>query len=168
MDLTGKILVTTYPEKQSHTHAEQHAMAMDLLAQGGVFPYHNITHCPYGVAVALAPCPVGIDMEGPRHVSDALIARCCSESEKALLSEAKAIGPDVFAATFCKLWTKKESTVKCTGEGITKKINRLPYEDYYYQHYAFANGGILTVCTKQPCKFTIENDSGNEDITIVK
>ena len=74
--------------------------------EGG--PYFSISHCKEGIAVAIDDKPVGIDIEGIRHVNDDLIERTMNAEER--------VGMDDRA--FTRLWTQKEAIVKAQGTGI--------------------------------------------------
>ena len=59
---------------------------------------------------------VGIDVEGPRHVSPSLTLRCLATSELSWLDAAadRATRSD----RFLRLWTAKEAYLKATGTGL--------------------------------------------------
>lgn len=106
-------------------------------------PIHfNISHCRGLVACALAPCPVGVDVEGPRRVSVALIRRVCSLEEQAYIARGDTVSgagenfvrgqrrneaPGAWEERFLELWTLKESYLKMTGEGITQSLNSVAF-----------------------------------------
>lgn len=72
------------------------------------------SHCRRGVAVALSTeGEVGIDIECRRKVSESLVERVCNESERKQVAQSE--DPEL---EFVRLWTRKESVVKCLGTGI--------------------------------------------------
>lgn len=87
--------------------------------------YFNISHTDGYCAVAVSDVPVGIDIQRiePKLTSGkrAIIRRffreneCCTDD------------PSVFF----RLWTAKESIVKCTGEGISVGIRRYTVPFFY-------------------------------------
>ena len=75
--------------------------------EGG--PYFSISHCKEGIAVALDDQPIGIDIEGIRHVDPDLIERTMNEQERRMIQSDR---------DFTRLWTQKEAIVKLLGTGI--------------------------------------------------
>ncbi len=76
-------------------------------------PFFSISHCKEAVAVALSENPIGIDIEGIRHVDDSLVERTMNGEEQTLIRDSAA--PD---RAFTRLWTRKEAILKCKGTGI--------------------------------------------------
>ncbi|MCD7856972.1 MAG: 4'-phosphopantetheinyl transferase superfamily protein [Clostridiales bacterium] len=77
-----------------------------------VFPdapgfHFNLSHAAGWAVCAVAPCPVGVDLEGERPLR-ANVARQFSPTEQAQLA---ALPP----AAFFDLWVLKEAAAKCTG-----------------------------------------------------
>lgn len=75
--------------------------------------FFNISHTNGGVAVVADTKPVGIDVQDILPVKNGVIERCFSEEEKELIS--KSNSPE---KEFTRLWTLKESAVKCNGETV--------------------------------------------------
>lgn len=91
--------------------------------------YFNISHCRDYVAAAVSTSAVGIDIESDREVSASLLKRVVSKEERDFV-----IGKDTMngrklskeqAKRFLSIWTKKESIVKMTGEGITCDLSKV-------------------------------------------
>lgn len=86
-----------------------------FLAQSEI--HFNLTHSGGLCACVIADHPVGIDVEKITERSEASIARIAermfSPAERASLQAAE----DPLLA-FYEIWVKKESIVKCSGEGI--------------------------------------------------
>lgn len=79
--------------------------------------HFNMSHCREAVAIALSDNPVGIDVERIRHISPALCHYVLNTAEyEGVMSSAK---PE---EAFCRLWTKKESLLKMTGEGLRRPL----------------------------------------------
>ncbi|MCR5592094.1 MAG: 4'-phosphopantetheinyl transferase superfamily protein [Lachnospiraceae bacterium] len=80
----------------------------------------NISHSGDRVAVALAASAVGCDVEHIREKGLDIAKRFFSDEEYAYLS---AIDDERAArGEFTRLWTMKESVVKCCGEGIRHEL----------------------------------------------
>lgn len=134
------------------------------------FPIHyNISHCRGMVVCALAPCPVGVDVECPRPISDNLIRKVCTTREQTYVQEGSR------QERFLKLWTLKESYLKMTGEGIGRDLRSVEFQfsdesvegprtawwgpeiiccneaGSFYQKKIKQNY-ILSICVKKPCE----------------
>lgn len=78
--------------------------------------YVNLSHGGDYAACALAPADVGIDLEPVRRYRESVAKRICSAEEmRELLKEKK---EEERNRQFTKLWTRKESMAKLSGEGI--------------------------------------------------
>lgn len=78
--------------------------------------YVNLSHGGDYAACALAPTDVGIDLEPVRRYRENVAKRICSAEEmQELLKEKK---EEEQNRQFTKLWTRKESMAKLSGEGI--------------------------------------------------
>lgn len=80
----------------------------------------NLSHSGSYALCAVAPYPVGADIQVLRPVKDALIRRVCSPEELAYLC-AQA-DRSVQTARFIQLWTVKEALLKCCGTGIRTEL----------------------------------------------
>jgi 4'-phosphopantetheinyl transferase len=77
----------------------------------------SISHCKEGIAVAIAPHPVGVDIESFRQYSESLLKKTMNEQE--ILQIQQSADPSV---EFIKLWTKKEALLKMRGTGIVDEL----------------------------------------------
>jgi len=75
--------------------------------------HFNLSHCKEAIACAIGKEPVGIDIERIRHAHDDLLHYVLNEKELLQVSESPT--PDL---VFTQLWTRKESLLKLTGEGL--------------------------------------------------
>lgn len=75
--------------------------------------HFNISHCDAGCAVAVADCPVGVDIQDVRPFSWDIARQVCCERELAELIES--VDQEKL---FTKMWAMKESWVKMVGAGI--------------------------------------------------
>ena len=75
--------------------------------------YFNVSHAGDYVALAVANCEVGVDIEKVSAYSDAVAARCFTPPEREWLRRE---GCD---EAFYRLWTAKESVMKASGFGFS-------------------------------------------------
>lgn len=80
--------------------------------------FFNISHTASGVAVIADKKPVGIDIQDILDVKEKVIERCFSEDEKEII-----FSSDRPEKEFTRLWTLKESAVKCNGETVASLKN---------------------------------------------
>ena len=81
--------------------------------------YFNYSDTRGWCGAVFAPLPCGIDLEGPRRRSGALLKRL-PEAERICLFDAADEAPR--ERRFARMWTAKEAFCKMTGRGITKEI----------------------------------------------
>lgn len=84
--------------------------------------FYNISHSGDYAVCVVSKRPIGIDIEQVRAYKPKLARRVCSEEELTLLAQSK--DP---ARMFCRLWTLKESFVKCTGTGISVPLREISF-----------------------------------------
>jgi 4'-phosphopantetheinyl transferase len=92
----------------------------------------SISHTRGCVAIAVAGCPVGIDVERRRAMPDLMaVARTAfaSEGHAALVARS---GRPARTALFYRYWTLGEAFIKATGEGISQDL----------ASFAFAEEGV--------------------------
>ena len=81
------------------------------------------SHTDSIVALVLAPCPVGVDIESAERDASRVIFRVASESERKLANEGvfasngKVINPNI------ALWSGKEAAAKAFGLGMKFGLN---------------------------------------------
>ena len=82
-------------------------------------PIHfNISHCKRGIAVAVSPSPIGIDIESiQRGINESLVKRVMNEAEREEIVNHKQPKLD-----FTRLWTRKEAVLKLRGTGLTDQM----------------------------------------------
>ncbi|MBQ3392116.1 MAG: 4'-phosphopantetheinyl transferase superfamily protein [Lachnospiraceae bacterium] len=146
-------------------------------AAAGLPGFHfNISHSG-GIGVcALSDRPVGADLQRiPKDPGRCLrIARhFYSETEVRALEALSGRSEDL-CALFCRLWTARESFVKCTGEGLSRDFRSFCPDlqkgvirtvisktgdhassapeggQYYIREYPAPDGYVLTVCSQAP------------------
>lgn len=79
--------------------------------------HFNISHCDGVVVCALSREPIGVDIEGSRHISRSLIRRLMTEKEQLFFRET-AVDAAAEEEWLLRFWTLKESYLKYTGEGL--------------------------------------------------
>lgn len=82
--------------------------------------HFSLSHCKNGIAVAVDSSPVGIDIEGFRCPSMALVNKTMNPAEAKWI---KAYSDPI--ESFTQYWTKKEAVVKMRGTGITDDLHRV-------------------------------------------
>ena len=79
--------------------------------------HFNLSHSGSLAVCAVSDCPVGVDVETIRVCRQRVAERCFQPKELAWLDSA----PDRDLA-FVRLWTRKESFLKRTGEGLSVSL----------------------------------------------
>lgn len=75
--------------------------------------FFNISHCAEGVAVVIDTAPVGIDVQEIGGFNEKVAKRFFNESENKKINAS----PDK-AKAFTRIWTLKESAIKCEGKSL--------------------------------------------------
>lgn len=136
--LAYALLVTAVREVDNDIHLNIASSARDSMVRGtldisetaGGKPYltdipvcFNISHSKERVAVAVSPGSVGCDVECKNANPLKIAKRFFTDNEYAFLKGINS--EEECLLEFTKLWTLKESVVKCLGEGI-----RRPFDDF--------------------------------------
>lgn len=112
----------------------------------------NLSHSGDYVLFALSECSVGCDIEKIKFVNAEKIGKivfCSNETEKIKSSSDK-------TGIFYDLWTKKESLLKCIGEGfhrnaksvdVSKNIFSENGINYYLKTWHFSDY-VISVCSE--------------------
>ena len=109
--------------------------------------HFSLSHSGNAVLCALDRCPVGADIEMIHRRGLEHLLTVFSYPERALIE--RAASPEV---CFTRLWTRKESYLKLTGEGLTgtKALREIPTEDNGAVHFETvireAEGFVYSVC----------------------
>ena len=119
--------------------------------------FFNISHSKGIVALATTNKDVGLDIEVIRPIDKKLKDFVSSKEEK------KRIHDD---ESFLMVWTNKESLLKCLGQGIKMKMDKvpaLPFDNikfydgsYVYSKTVTYNGVVITVTRVSDEPFEIE------------
>ena len=126
----------------------------------------NLSHSGQRVAAALAPCRVGCDVEQTCRDGIGIAKHFFAKEETGYLS---AIGDEAGQRSeFARLWTCKESIVKCTGEGLGRELDdfslidangkrvnevKLSGQDEVYHVHTFGeyDGYCYSICSTCDC-----------------
>lgn len=100
----------------------------------------NLSHCHSAVACAISDSQIGIDVEMIVKNAANIVGLTCCENEKRYLSEMQ--NADLM---FTKLWTLKESYLKCTGKGISGDLSSIDFS-YHEDEFCKLNKHFKTVC----------------------
>ena len=109
--------------------------------------HFSLSHSGNAVLCALDRRPVGADIEIIHRRGLEHLLTVFSDPERALIE--RAASPEV---CFTRLWTRKESYLKLTGEGLTgtKALREIPTEDNDAVHFETvireAEGFVYSVC----------------------
>ena len=107
----------------------------------------NISHSGDYVICAVGKSPVGADIERVGRVKEAVFGRIASPLEK---EAAERLSPSEKEEYYCSVWTKKESLLKLTGEGIRKELSTVCTErarEHFFTQKL--DNYLYTVCTAQ-------------------
>lgn len=105
-------------------------------------PYFSISHSRQGIAVAVSDKPIGIDIEGLRHVDDGLVRKAMSEKEQEQINSST-----VPEREFIRLWTRKEAYVKMLGTGIISDMHAILSNTDMLTWNEIFNGEFDYICT---------------------
>lgn len=93
--------------------------------------FFNISHCAEGVAVVVDTEPVGIDVQEIGGFNEKVAKRFFNESENKKINAS----PDK-AKAFTRIWTLKESAIKCEGKSLAD-LEEFSFGDYenFFEKY---------------------------------
>lgn len=100
--------------------------------------FFNLSHSGEYVALCIADCEVGVDIEKVRAYSNSVAVRVFTQDKQEIFETLNGIDKDLF---YSKSWTEVEAIVKCRGVGFAEgwkgistaesNLYSLLYEDYY-------------------------------------
>lgn len=108
-----------------------------LADQEGI--YFNISHSGNWVLCGVSVVPIGVDVEGGDLEVMSIAKRFFTREEYAYIQSQK---PSDQKDIFYKLWTLKESYVKCIGKGLQIPIDSFGFEVWKQPIEMFQNGII--------------------------
>ena len=102
---------------------------LDYARHHGAVVQFNISHTRGCVAVAIAGCPIGVDVEQRRALPDLMaVARTVFAPAACASLAARAEGA-ARTALFYRHWTLGEAFIKATGEGMTQDLSSFAFTD---------------------------------------
>ena len=137
--------------------------------------FFNISHSGNWIVCTVSESPVGIDVEGKTSDVIPIAQKFFSEYENEYIRSGGLNNQDEM---FCKIWTLKESYLKCIGKGLTIPLNSFSFEfhrdeillykdnvrisDFFFMNKKIDNDHYLSVCVNAD-----KPDIENLDITMV-
>lgn len=113
--------------------------------------HFNISHSGAYGACALSPVPCGLDIQEIRRIrSRRLLERVLSEEEMKIVQSHENMERE-----FCRFWTRKESFLKLSGEGITRSMKDLE-EPEWFEEFQVESKVLGCISAYQPCKVIIQ------------
>lgn len=107
--------------------------------------HFNLSHCREAAICVLSDHPVGVDIESIGRQSERLMRYVLSDEEYEQVKRSSS--PDV---EFTCFWTKKESMLKLTGEGINTDLKLLLPAPYRFTTVVNEERGyVYTLCTAE-------------------
>lgn len=104
----------------------------------------NLSHSGNLVLCAVSDEPVGCDVELVRKAPMQVAERYFSSDEQVYLSQ---FSKEAYDREFFRLWTKKESYAKMTGEGLGAMLGKGEIEDCHISEVE-VQGYAISVCAK--------------------
>lgn len=108
--------------------------------------FFSISNSENVICIAVSSCQVGVDLQKMIPYDERLAKRICSQTEYALLMEAKDKNLEI-----TKLWTKKESFIKCKGETLGQDLKTLLDQSNDFE-FCFSKHKDFVICE---CKKTL-------------
>lgn len=120
--------------------------------------YFSVSHSGAIVAIATDSAELGMDVEALPATDRLKIAdRFYHENEREYVHKA-----DDECCAFCRIWTRKEAYLKCTGEGISTDLTAFdttspPLSESIVTHDL--DGYCLSICSEKPITESMINIS---------
>ena len=104
----------------------------------------NLSHCKEAVVCVISDQPVGVDVESIREYKESLVRYTMNDEEIREIEPSE--NP---AATFIRLWTMKEATMKLIGTGISNDMKTVIDTTKYKYTTVERQQYIYTICVSQ-------------------
>lgn len=105
----------------------------------------NLSHSGELVVCAVGKKPVGCDVELIKDAPKRVAEKSLSDAEREHLQQ---FSGDEYNREFFRIWTRKESYLKMTGQGIRVPLHTLEIKACYVQEYELPEYQI-TVCAEE-------------------
>ena len=125
--------------------------------------YFNLSHSGHYAAIVTGAHPCGVDVERDHAEYQKISDHFFTEEEQQYIKNSS----DPKDA-FLQIWTRKESFIKCSGEGISRDfhsfdvISGIPNDIQFYEHVL--PGHRLAVCAQADSSGTFENFESFEEV----
>lgn len=115
--------------------------------------FFNISHCDISTACVINSCPVGIDIQDLVEYDANISNKILSPKEIQLTNHISNK-----SESFTKIWTFKESYLKCIGTGIDSTLSQIeftslsmdPFTKYNHFFYPYkVNNCYITICSER-------------------
>lgn len=93
----------------------------------GAAVHFSISHTRGCVAIAMAGCPVGVDVEQQRALPDLMAVARTAFAPEARDALAACDGPAARKALFFRYWTLGEAFIKATGQGVAQGLSSFAF-----------------------------------------
>ncbi|NUF14456.1 4'-phosphopantetheinyl transferase family protein [Acinetobacter lactucae] len=138
--------------------------------QGSKAVYFNITHSADVIILAVTEeGEIGVDIEQvDREFEWMRVDSVLAPIEIEWIKENELTDPFSVYQRFFQIWTLKEAYIKCTGEGMSRHLNKLNFhvlsdridfqdstrdvqktEEYHFQSYIYDHNFIFSICLQQ-------------------
>ena len=104
----------------------------------------NLSHCKEAAVCVISDKPVGVDVESIREYKESLVRYTMNDEEIREIEPSE--NP---AATFIRLWTMKEATMKLIGTGISNDMKTVIDTTKYKYTTVERQQYIYTICVSQ-------------------
>lgn len=111
--------------------------------------YVNLSHSGDYAACAFDSREIGIDIEKTRQYKENTARRICTMEEMQAFQAIKK--EEEKNSAFTRLWTRKESAVKLSGEGVAGllQFQNFPKDNIYTKTYTPVQGYFLSVSSRE-------------------
>lgn len=103
--------------------------------------YFNISHCCCGCVVAVADCPIGVDIQDIRHFSWEIAKRACCAEELELLERSTDKDRE-----FTRMWAMKESYIKKSEKDVGNSLSRVNTLTKEFVQIIDKGNSVISIC----------------------
>ena len=103
--------------------------------------FFNLSHCKEAAICVISDQPIGVDVESIREYKESLVRYTMNDEE---ISEIES--SETPAASFIRLWTMKEATMKLIGTGISNDMKTVIDTTKYKYTTVDRQRYIYTIC----------------------
>lgn len=152
-ELTAGYLLKKYLKITKDHQLRWNENGKPYLSEGNI--YFNLSHSEGYVALAIADCEMGVDIERARKYHAATVKKVYSESQKRILDQLDGKTRD---KKFTEIWTQLESYLKLKGTGFGEKWEKIEEDKCCIQTIRWADC-FISCATRKPVLLQVENQS---------